>query len=71
MVDNNEPGTMEIGDCFTIEPSLVHGSNSRGFIWDDGWTMSTEVSRFGVSDTQSSLVVWSEERSVRAPGVDH
>lgn len=41
--DNNESGTMEIGDCFTIEPSLVHGSNSRGFIWDDGWTMSTEV----------------------------
>lgn len=35
---------MEIGDCFTIEPALVQGRNSRGMMWDDGWTMSTEVS---------------------------
>lgn len=32
------------GDCFTIEPSLVQGSDSRGDTWDDGWTMTTLVS---------------------------
>lgn len=31
------------GDCFTIEPSLVQGSDSRGDTWDDGWTMTTLV----------------------------
>ena len=41
--DNNEGGVMSPGDCFTIEPSLVQGSNSRGGMWDDGWTMATEV----------------------------
>lgn len=34
---------MQVGDCFTVEPALVQGVNSRGFMWDDGWTMSTEV----------------------------
>ncbi|NXD32740.1 MAP1 aminopeptidase, partial [Spelaeornis formosus] len=34
---------MRPGDCFTIEPSLVQGYNSRGFMWEDGWTMSTET----------------------------
>lgn len=43
-IDNSDRATMSPGDCFTIEPSLVQGSNSRGFLWDDGWTMSTEVS---------------------------
>lgn len=41
---NTDRDTMRVGDCFTIEPSLVQGSNSRGFQWDDGWTMATEVS---------------------------
>jgi methionyl aminopeptidase len=41
---NSDRDTMRVGDCFTIEPSLVQGSNSRGFQWDDGWTMATEVS---------------------------
>jgi hypothetical protein len=41
--DNNEDGIMNPGDCFTIEPSLVQGSNSRGSMWEDGWTMATEV----------------------------
>ncbi|KAK8864436.1 methionine aminopeptidase, type I [Kwoniella newhampshirensis] len=39
---NSENGTMMPGDCFTIEPCLVQGSNSRGQLWNDGWTMSTE-----------------------------
>lgn len=34
---------MRVGDCFTIEPSSVQGRESRGFQWDDGWTMATEV----------------------------
>ncbi|WVR07078.1 methionine aminopeptidase, type I [Kwoniella sp. DSM 27419] len=39
---NAEPGEMRPGDCFTIEPCLVQGRNSRGSLWDDGWTMATE-----------------------------
>jgi len=42
-VGNNEEGIMKVGDCFTIEPCLVQGKNSKGFLWDDGWTISTEV----------------------------
>ncbi|KAG5720470.1 hypothetical protein E4T56_gene4748, partial [Termitomyces sp. T112] len=39
---NDEPGVMLPGDCFTIEPSLIQGSNPRGWIFPDGWTASTE-----------------------------
>ncbi|KAG6840409.1 hypothetical protein C0991_006880 [Blastosporella zonata] len=39
---NDEPGVMVPGDCFTIEPSLVQGSNPQGWIFPDGWTASTE-----------------------------
>lgn len=39
---NSDLGEMKPGDCFTIEPPLVQGSKSRGILWDDGWTMSTE-----------------------------
>ncbi|KIL58987.1 hypothetical protein M378DRAFT_15168 [Amanita muscaria Koide BX008] len=39
---NEEPGIMVPGDCFTIEPSIIQGSNPRGWIFPDGWTMSTE-----------------------------
>ncbi|KAM6496439.1 methionine aminopeptidase [Amanita muscaria] len=39
---NEEPDIMVPGDCFTIEPSIVQGSNPRGWIFPDGWTMSTE-----------------------------
>ncbi|KAF8076900.1 methionyl aminopeptidase [Lyophyllum atratum] len=39
---NDEPGIMMPGDCFTIEPSLIQGSNPRGWIFPDGWTASTE-----------------------------
>jgi len=40
---NREEGVMQVGDCFTIEPCLVQGVNARGYLWDDGWTLSTEV----------------------------
>ncbi|KAF9459151.1 methionyl aminopeptidase [Collybia nuda] len=39
---NDEPGVMMPGDCFTIEPCLIQGSNPRGWIFPDGWTASTE-----------------------------
>ncbi|KAL7421626.1 hypothetical protein Q5752_003395 [Cryptotrichosporon argae] len=38
---NKEAGVMEPGDCFTIEPPLVQGSDARGELWDDGWTVAT------------------------------
>lgn len=41
---------MQPGDCFTIEPSLVQGSDSRGSMWDDGWTMATEVRYIALPD---------------------
>lgn len=37
------------GDCFTIEPCLVQGANARGDIWDDGWTLATEVSMHDIT----------------------
>lgn len=41
---NDEPGVMRPGHCFTIEPCIVQGDWSRGYIWNDGWTFATEVS---------------------------
>ncbi|KIJ69753.1 hypothetical protein HYDPIDRAFT_104376 [Hydnomerulius pinastri MD-312] len=39
---NEEPGVMLPGHCFTIEPSIVQGSNPRVWMFPDGWTASTE-----------------------------
>jgi len=39
---NDEPGVMVPGDCFTIEPCIVQGTQPRGWIFPDGWTTSTE-----------------------------
>ncbi|TFK69443.1 methionyl aminopeptidase [Pluteus cervinus] len=39
---NDEPGVMQPGDCFTIEPCIVQGSNPRAWIFPDGWTASSE-----------------------------
>ncbi|KAI0758187.1 peptidase M24, structural domain-containing protein [Fomes fomentarius] len=39
---NDEPGVMEPGDCFTIEPAIVQGTEPTGFTFPDGWTASTE-----------------------------
>ncbi|KAF8165908.1 peptidase M24, structural domain-containing protein [Crassisporium funariophilum] len=39
---NDEPGVMEPGHCFTIEPAIIQGRNPRGWIFPDGWTASTE-----------------------------
>lgn len=39
---NNEPEIMMPGDCFTIEPSIIQGTQPRGWMFPDGWTVSTE-----------------------------
>ncbi|THU85496.1 methionyl aminopeptidase [Dendrothele bispora CBS 962.96] len=39
---NDEPGIMEPGHCFTIEPAVIQGSDPHGWIFPDGWTASTE-----------------------------
>ncbi|KAL1411518.1 Methionine aminopeptidase 1D, chloroplastic/mitochondrial [Vanrija albida] len=51
---NSEHGRMQPGDCFTIEPALTQGCKSRGTLWEDGWTVSTDVSvPWGAADVQS------------------
>ncbi|KAI6097474.1 peptidase M24, structural domain-containing protein [Pisolithus sp. B1] len=39
---NEERETMLPDHCFTIEPCILQGSNSRVWIFPDGWTASTE-----------------------------
>ncbi|CAK5264785.1 unnamed protein product [Mycena citricolor] len=39
---NGEPGIMEPGHCFTIEPCIVQGKEPTCWVWPDGWTASTE-----------------------------
>ncbi|KAK0499470.1 methionyl aminopeptidase [Armillaria luteobubalina] len=39
---NEEPGIMKPGHCFTIEPSIIQGTDPKGWIFPDGWTTSTE-----------------------------
>ncbi|KAI0371461.1 methionine aminopeptidase [Pilatotrama ljubarskyi] len=39
---NDEPGEMQPGDCFTIEPALVQGTEPYGWTFPDGWSVSTE-----------------------------
>ncbi|THG96999.1 hypothetical protein EW026_g4938 [Hermanssonia centrifuga] len=38
---NEEPGVMMPGDCFTIEPCIVKGSNPDYFVFPDDWTASS------------------------------
>ncbi|KIY68422.1 methionine aminopeptidase [Cylindrobasidium torrendii FP15055 ss-10] len=39
---NEEPDVMKPGHCFTIEPPIIHGHDTRSWIWPDDWTASTE-----------------------------
>ncbi|GBE80240.1 Methionine aminopeptidase 1 [Sparassis crispa] len=39
---NDEPGVMLPGHCFTIEPCIVQGADPNGWMFPDGWTVSTE-----------------------------
>lgn len=38
---NEEPGAMLPGQCFTIEPAIIKGSNKDHMIFGDDWTAST------------------------------
>ncbi|CDO77194.1 hypothetical protein BN946_scf184747.g7 [Trametes cinnabarina] len=46
---NDEPGVMQPGDCFTIEPAIIQGTDPHGWTFPDGWTVSTEVNHYGIS----------------------
>jgi len=37
---NKEPGTMQVGNVFTIEPMICEGT-ARHLMWDDQWTATT------------------------------
>ncbi|QRV72806.1 Metallopeptidase family M24 [Ceratobasidium sp. AG-Ba] len=39
---NEEPGRMEPGHCFTIEPVIVQGTDPTGWMLPDGWTILSE-----------------------------
>ncbi|KAG7097552.1 hypothetical protein E1B28_004890 [Marasmius oreades] len=39
---NDEPGVMQPGHCFTIEPIIIQGKDPLGWLFPDGWTASTE-----------------------------
>ncbi|KAJ8087230.1 hypothetical protein PM082_006060 [Marasmius tenuissimus] len=39
---NDEPGVMQPGHCFTIEPIIIQGRDPSGWLFPDGWTASTE-----------------------------
>jgi len=41
---NNEPGTMEVGHVFTIEPMICEGT-SKHLLWSDQWTATTRDGR--------------------------
>ncbi|KAI0677699.1 methionine aminopeptidase [Trametes maxima] len=38
---NDEPGEMQPGDCFTIEPAIIQGTDPDSFTFPDGWTVAT------------------------------
>ncbi|KAG9103197.1 hypothetical protein FRC07_010063 [Ceratobasidium sp. 392] len=39
---NDEPGVMEPGHCFTIEPVVIQGIDPTGWMLPDGWTVLSE-----------------------------
>lgn len=39
--ENDEPGKMKPGHCFTIEPAVIASRDSSIFTWLDEWTIST------------------------------
>ncbi|TEB23750.1 methionyl aminopeptidase [Coprinellus micaceus] len=39
---NEEPGIMQPGHIFTIEPAVIQGFDPKSWIFPDGWTASTE-----------------------------
>ncbi|WOO80831.1 methionine aminopeptidase [Vanrija pseudolonga] len=59
---NSEHGCMQPGDCFTIEPALTQGYRSRGTLWEDGWTVST--------DSQARSAQFEHQVLITGDGVD-
>ncbi|KZT60768.1 methionine aminopeptidase [Calocera cornea HHB12733] len=59
--NDEEPGVMIPGHCFTIEPCIVADEDSRGFMWPDGWTVSTET---GARSAQAEHMVLVTETGV-------
>ncbi|KZP00215.1 methionyl aminopeptidase [Calocera viscosa TUFC12733] len=59
--ENDEPGVMRPGQCFTIEPCIVDDEDSRGFMWPDGWTVATET---GARSAQAEHMVLVTETGV-------
>ncbi|PPQ78873.1 hypothetical protein CVT26_011836 [Gymnopilus dilepis] len=69
---NDEPGVMEPGHCFTIEPAIIQGRNPRGWIFPDGWTASTEASRHSLSSISASYPdVVSIQNCARSAQAEH
>ena len=72
--ENHDTTPMQLGDCFTIEPILVQGRESRGFVWDDGWTMSSEVRHPQPAIARLMLIIEEERRKecpIRTSSLDH
>ncbi|EJU06603.1 methionyl aminopeptidase [Dacryopinax primogenitus] len=59
--DNDEPGRMSQGMCFTIEPCIVDDEDARGWLWPDGWTVSTET---GARSAQAEHMVLIREDGI-------
>lgn len=54
---NREPGTMQLGSTFTIEPMLTESKNLRVKYWKDGWTATTVDGSWSAQYEHTLLVV--------------
>jgi len=52
---NNEPGKMEVGNVFTIEPMICEGT-FRHIMWNDAWTATTKDGRRSAQFEHTLLV---------------
>ena len=54
-VRNNEPGKMEVGNVFTIEPMICEGT-PKHVMWNDAWTATTKDGRRSAQFEHTLLV---------------
>ena len=54
---NREPGRMQLGSTFTIEPMLVESKDLRSRFWKDGWTATTVDGSLSAQYEHTLLVV--------------
>jgi len=54
---NREPGAMQLGSTFTIEPMLVESKNLKVKYWRDGWTATTVDGSLSAQYEHTLLVV--------------